>query len=183
MLTHVIDHQLYLKLFEPRDAEALFQLVQANRNYLREWLPWVDGTRSVDDTKAFIEATSVQFTNNNGFTSGVYWNSTLCGMISFHAMDWSNKKTSLGYWLAKPYQGHGIMTRTCREILSYAFTQLGMHRVEIRAGLHNYRSRALPERLGFTFEGIARESEWLYDHYIDHAVYSMLFSDWINKNE
>ncbi|MCR8645626.1 GNAT family N-acetyltransferase [Paenibacillus sp. N1-5-1-14] len=180
MLTHVIDNQLFLKLFEPRDAEALYQLIQSNRNYLRKWLPWVDGTRTIDDTRSFIESTSVQFTNNNGFTSGIYFNSLLCGMISFHAMDWHNKKTSLGYWLAESYQGRGIMTRTCKEVLTYAFTQLNMNRIEIRAGFHNYQSRAIPERLGFAYEGIARQSEWLYDHFIDHAVYSLLFTDWVN---
>ena len=42
MFTHRIDADLELRLLEPRDSAALFALVDANRGYLREWLPWVD---------------------------------------------------------------------------------------------------------------------------------------------
>ena len=47
-----------------------------------------------------------------------------------------------------------------------------------RAATGNAKSRAVPERLGFRLEGVARQSEWLYDHYVDHAIYAMLLEDW-----
>ena len=37
-----------------RDAKALFPLVEANRERLRRWLPWVDDNRSVLDSRVFI---------------------------------------------------------------------------------------------------------------------------------
>ena len=42
----------------------------------------------------------------------------------------------------------------------------------------NKRSCAIPQRLGFSQEGILRQSEWLYDHFVDMAVYGMLAQDW-----
>jgi ribosomal-protein-serine acetyltransferase len=42
----------------------------------------------------------------------------------------------------------------------------------------NEKSCAVPERLGFRREGIERQAEWLYDHFVDHAVYSALASEW-----
>ena len=49
---------------EPQ-AEAVFALVDENRDYLREWLPWLDNNRSVDDTRAFIKKSLEQMANNS----------------------------------------------------------------------------------------------------------------------
>ena len=57
---------------------------------------------------------------------------------------------------------------------------MGLNRIEIRCATQNVRSRAIPERLGFKEEGLIRDAEWLYDHYVDHIVYGMLESDWVN---
>ena len=50
-----IDRGTYLRLLNVNDADRIFQLVEQNRTYLSEWLPWVDGTQSVDDTNAFLD--------------------------------------------------------------------------------------------------------------------------------
>ena len=70
------------------------------------------------------------------------------------------------------------MTRSCKALVNFVFDEIGLNRVEIRAAVHNWKSRAIPERLGFTQEGIIRDAEWLYDHYVDHVVYGMLKREW-----
>ena len=95
-------------------------------------------------------------------------------MIGHHEVDRPNRSTSLGYWLDASHQGKGIMTASCRAMINHAFKELDLHRVVIRCATENHRSRAIPERLGFTLEGVARQSEWLYDHFVDLAVYGML---------
>jgi ribosomal-protein-serine acetyltransferase len=62
--------------------------------------------------------------------------------------------------------------------VDYAFSGLKLNRVEIACATENKKSQAIPKRLGFTEEGIARQAEWLYDHYVDHIVYGLLASDW-----
>ena len=69
------------------------------------------------------------------------------------------------------------MTRSCREMIAHAFSALGLHRVVIRCATENHRSRAIPERLGFKLEGIERQSQWLYDHFVDLAAYALLQTD------
>jgi len=63
-------------------------------------------------------------------------------------------------------------------MLDYLFEELGLHRVEIRCGTGNTRSCAIPERLGFTREGLLREAEWVNDRWLDLLVWGMLEVEW-----
>ena len=70
------------------------------------------------------------------------------------------------------------MTASCRSLINYAFTILNLNRVVITCATANERSCAIPLRLGFTHEGIARDAEWLYDRFVDHDLYALLRRDW-----
>ncbi|MDK8182603.1 GNAT family protein [Paenibacillus sp. UMB4589-SE434] len=178
MFSYNVSSEIQLKLLQPVYAEEIYEVTNHNRDHLREWLPWVDNMKSADDTKQFIESELQKFSNNNGFNCGMYYNDKFAGCIGFHELDWRNRKTSIGYWLAAEYQGLGIVTSACREMITYAFAEYGLNRIEIRAGEYNTKSRAVPERLGFTYEGSIRQAEWLHDRCIDHAVYGLLASEW-----
>lgn len=169
---------IQLRLLGDSDAPALFALVDRHRAHLRAWLPWLDSQRTAADSLQFVRLVRDQFRNNESLTLGVWYRSILCGVIGYHRFDWLNKSSMIGYWLASDYQGKGIMTESCRAMLDHGFRQLGLHRVEIRCATGNSRSRAIPERLGFVEEGIARHGEWLYERYVDLVVYSMLAPDW-----
>ncbi|KPV56151.1 alanine acetyltransferase [Paenibacillus sp. A3] len=178
MFKYRIDSQLELKLLEPGDAGELFRLTDDNRAYLREWMPWIDMTQTEEDSRGFIESARHKWAKGEGMTAGIVADGKLCGVIDHHSLNWMNRKAAIGYWLAASAQGRGIMTRACRAMIDYAFGELKLHRIEIMAGTGNTKSRAIPERLGFTQEGVARGAQKLYDRYIDLAVYSLLADEW-----
>lgn len=178
MFTYKIDDKVMLKMFDLGDAERLFDLTVGSKETLREWLPFIDYTKSVADTQSFIQSTMKQFADNNGFQAGIWYDGKIAGVIGFHQINWSNKSTSIGYWLGNEYVGLGLMTKSVRAFVDYALNELELNRVEIRAAVENTKSRAIPERLGFTEEGCIRQAEWLYDHYVNHIVYGMLKEDW-----
>lgn len=173
-----IDEELYLRLFEIGDAEELFRLTDNSRDYLREWLSWVDTTTTVDDSRGFIEHTLRAYEAESEFTAGIFYQGKLVGAAGFNNFDWPNKVGYIGYWLAEDFQGKGIMGRVCHALTSYAFNELQLNKVAIRAAFENKKSRAIPERLGFVKEGQFRQAEWLYDHYVDHVIYGMLENEW-----
>ncbi len=173
-----IDGNTELRLLEERHVPELFRLVDQNRAYLREWLPWLDDNTSPADTKKFVRHSLDKFAANNGFQVGIWFRGKLVGVIGYHGVDWVNRSTSIGYWLAAAYQGQGLVTRACQALVDYAFTEWSLNRVEIRCAVGNRKSRAIPGRLGFKEEGIIRQPEWLYDHFVDHVVYGMLASEW-----
>lgn len=178
MFKFIIDQDIELKILEERHSEEDFQTIDNNRDYLRRWLPWVDNTRSVEDVKSFIKSCLGQFADKGEFTAGIWHKGNFAGVISYMDLDWSHKKVSIGYWLSPKYTGNGIMTKACKTMVDYAFSELKLHRVEIRCAEGNHKSRAIPERLGFIEEGVIREEEWLYDHYVSHIVYGMLDVEW-----
>ena len=173
-----VDDDTGLCMLEERHAQELYDLVDANRSHLRAWLPWVDYERSVQDSKAFIKSALGQFASNEGFQLGIWYREQLAGVIGYHPINWSNRNVEIGYWLAQAFEGKGLMTRACRTLVTYAFDELGLNKVVIACATGNRRSCAIPQRLGFKQEGILRDAEWLYDHYVDHAVYGMLARDW-----
>ena len=70
------------------------------------------------------------------------------------------------------------MTAAVTALLRHGFRTLEFNRIEIRVGVRNRRSRAIPERLGFRHEGTLRQVERLGDRFVDHAVYGMLAPEW-----
>jgi ribosomal-protein-serine acetyltransferase len=178
IFSYKIDEKTKLKMLNLQDTELLYKLTDQSKESLREWLPFIDYNKSVLDTEAFIRSTMKQFSENNGFQAGIWYDEKIAGVIGFHAINWHNKSTSLGYWLGKGFEGSGLMTKSVKAFVNYAFVELKLNRVEIRAAVENKKSRAIPERLNFVEEGRIRQSEWLYDHYVDHVVYGMLAEDW-----
>jgi ribosomal-protein-serine acetyltransferase len=178
MFALTVDDETSIELLEEHHAEELFTVIDANRAYLRQWLPWLDGSRSTEDTRVFIRVSLQELATHNGFAGALRYQGRLVGGLGLHKIDWPNRATSIGYWIAERVQGRGLVTRACAVLLDHLFGELALNRVEIACATGNRRSCAIPERLGFTREGIRRESEWLYDHYVDLVVYSMLAAEW-----
>ena len=178
MFERRVDDEVTLALLEEQHAPELFRLLDANRAYLRQWLPWLDANTKPEHTVSFIHASLRQFAARDGLACGIRFHGALVGVAGLHRIDWANRRTGVGYWIAEAHQGKGLVTRACAGLLDYAFGELGLHQVEIGCAPGNLRSGAIPERLGFTREAVLRQREWLYDHFVDHVVYGMLSSEW-----
>jgi ribosomal-protein-serine acetyltransferase len=94
-----------LRLLEEQHAERLADLTERNRERLRTWLPWVDASRTVEDSKNFIRSTLKQFAENNGFQAGIWHEGRLAGVVGYYAIDWEHRSTSLGRVWGVPVPG------------------------------------------------------------------------------
>jgi ribosomal-protein-serine acetyltransferase len=173
-----IDDTIALELIDYHHAEALHQLVGANRQHLRVWLPWVDHMRSVDDFKKYIHSSKQRYANHAEMGYMVMAGQVMIGRLGLYNIDITNKSASIGYWLDQEWLGKGIITRCCKTIIEEGFTRLQLNRIEIRAAAENYKSQAIPERLGFKKEGIIRQGEFVNSQFVDLYVYSLLKNEW-----
>lgn len=170
---------LLLRPLTTDDADALFALVDANRPHLGAWLPFVGATKTVEDTRAFLQARTPPREERDGFEMGLVHEGRLVGALGAHGIDRHFSLTSLGYWLAEDAQGRGLMTDAVRAVVTHAFRDLGLHRVEIRVAPGNERSAAIPRRLGFVEEGTLREcARAPGGGWFDLRVFGMLAHEW-----
>ena len=167
-----------LRQFEMGDAERVFAVADRNRAYLREWLPWVDRTHCVEEIRDYIAARLEQLEANQGPNAAILLDGEIAGAVGCHPIDWANRNCSVGYWIDAACQGRGVMTRCCAAMTTYLFEEMAVHRVTIQCGVGNRKSCAIPERLGFTREGVMREAEWVNDRWVDLVVWGMLAQDW-----
>jgi ribosomal-protein-serine acetyltransferase len=173
-----VNDQTELRLIGRQHSEELFKLVDTNREYLRRWHPWVDVLRTTPEVEKTITGWQQQDAINRGFHACIWFKGRFCGMINHQHVDWPNRWTALSYWLDASHQGQGIMTSCCRTMIAHGFKDWDLNRITIECATPNTRSRAIPERLGFKFEGIVRGIEWLHGHFVDHAMYGLLRSDY-----
>ncbi|HUQ33243.1 MAG TPA: GNAT family N-acetyltransferase [Pyrinomonadaceae bacterium] len=174
MFSHRVDSHSELRTLEERHAELLFVLVEQNR----ERHPEIPQLYSLEDARIYIKRDLALFAENKGLGIGIWYQGDLAGVVRYHEIDWTNRSTELGYWLGAAFEGKGLVTTACRVMIDHAFNELGLNRVVISCASENQRSRAIAVNLGFTQEGILRQSDWLKDGFVDQVVYGILACEW-----
>lgn len=89
----------------------------------------------------------------------------------------SAESYEIGYWAVKEHRGRGYMTEAVLAVARWAFTELGIGRLEWRAEVGNTGSRAVAEKAGFQVEGLLRAGIIQRNTYRDCWVGALLPSD------
>lgn len=173
-----VQENLYLEQLNSNHTNELFILVNKNRTYLREFLSWIDINKSIIDTKIFIEYSLKDYKKLGSLQLVIILNNKIVGMVSLTEINKNNSKASIGYWLDEKHTKKGIMINSIKTLISYAFDTLSLNKLEIYCATDNPSSNKIPQKLGFIKDGILRENEYLYDHFVDHNVYSLLRCDY-----
>ena len=168
-----VDKEINLVFLQNSLATELYALVDTNREYLGQWMPWVKGTTSVTDIESFIERSVTGFAKGETLVCAIEYNGKLGGIISYNEISKALKKVVLGYWISSELQGKGIVNRACQKLIEYAFNELQMDKVEIRVATKNIPSRNVCKKLGCSLEGEVSNSENLNGSIVNHAVYAI----------
>jgi len=176
-----IKKNAFIRLLEPNDAQELFETVHRNRERLRAWMPWVDGTKSPQDTLSFIQET-IKGQATGDYQFAIIQDACIVGVIGYVRTDAANRSAMIGYWNDAQVQGQGLITLATESILTIGFNEMGLNRIVIRAQPSNTKSCAVPERLGFTAEGVEKQAELLNGEFVDLKVYVLLRADWLKQS-
>ena len=181
MFSYELDEHLRLEPPKLEHAEAAARVVQENLAHLKPWMPWAVDDYGLEHALQWIELSEKAATEDGTFGCVIMLDDNFIGSLGIHRLDVQNKHTALGYWIDHRYQGKGIVTRCVSVLIDYLFDKMELNRVQINCNVENVRSRAIPERLGFTQEGILRQVELVNDRFGDWAVYGLLSCEWRAK--
>ncbi len=76
------------------------------------------------------------------------------GSVGLHEIDDFGKEATVGYWLGKKGWRNGYMYEAAKEVLRFAFEDIGLRRIDIEADVDNEPSNGLIKKLGFQYEGM-----------------------------
>ena len=178
MFKHDLGDGAELRILEARHAAEFLEFVQANKDFLSEWLGWGETVKTLEDAQKFIQRGVTRYAEDGLPWVGIWLENQMAGGILFFPRDRFVNATEIGYWLGQNATGRGLMTKAVRAMLGLVFDELRINRLALHADVDNKPSRALAERLGFVLEGIERQSWSLHGKYTDNALYSMLREEW-----
>lgn len=164
-------------------AEELYAIVDKSRNTLREWLPWVDKTNSVEDefTGFLVGSCQKNWEEGCGFAYILYQKETnqILGIVDLFQINEKNQSAEIGFWLSDSATGHGYMQEAVLALESEGF-KAGLNRIIIRNDTLNMRSAHVAERCGYVLEGVMRQDIWddYHQHLRDTNIWSKLKSEW-----
>lgn len=178
MVSILIDESLLLRSLQPEDAGNLFKTVDASREHLRPWMPWVDATTKPEHSLEFIQQSIAQQSKQQGMVLGIIYNQELIGTVGMHNWDHYLKKAQLGYWIRKDHEGKGIVYTCLLRFIDFLFDKVKLNKVEVQFMPDNSRSAKVAEKIGFKVEGVLRDNFLLNGNYKDLVVAGLLRKEW-----
>jgi ribosomal-protein-alanine N-acetyltransferase len=84
---------------------------------------------------------------------------------------------TLGYWVGAPFARQGYMREALQAVVSHAFGEAGLSRLEAACLPENAASRGLLEKSGFKYEGVAQSYLQINGRWRNHVLYANLRTD------
>ncbi len=174
-ITITVSAQIHLSEFQPADQAACVEHLREKEIYdctLR--IPYPYREADFQDWLTIVEKATRQqgravhwaIRNEHGFLIGG------CGFDGFQVG--KSHRAEIGYWLAKPYWGQGIMTAVVRRLCAVAFAEFGLVKVSAQVFAHNPASARVLEKVGFEQEGYLRKQHVKDGHFIDTRLFALL---------
>ena len=158
---------------------------------------------SVDFLRSWEPTWASDHLSRKSFTNRVYWaqrsiskgtavplflirrsDSALLGAITLDNIRRGPAQAgTVGYWIGEASARQGFMREALNSVANYAFTELDLSRLESACLPENIASRAVLEKCGFKYEGVAQSYLQIDGRWRNHVLYANLRSDRRGKTD
>lgn len=172
--------RLRLRQDEPGDAEDLYAMLsdeETTRYYGSE--PY----QSLDEAREYIRLRRDDYAERKAIRWGITLkdDNRFIGSCGFRQFDEGFHRAETGYVLNRAYWGKGLMAEAVSAILTYGFTEMGLHRIEAVIDIANERSKNLLLKLGFHYEGNLRQRFVFRGGFEDEHYFGLLRDEWLAR--
>lgn len=175
--THIFTDRLLLRIPQRNDGKVVNLAIRESVQELKPWLPFVQTLPLEEETELNLEKAHDNFLKKESFRFLIFIKDTgeFVGVTSLQSIDWEIPKCEIGYWANSKFSGNGYMTEAVETITRLGVHTLRFKRIEIRCESENIKSRAIPERLNFTLEGILKNEDLSADgkRVTDTCIYAV----------
>ncbi|MGN1386274.1 MAG: GNAT family N-acetyltransferase [Bacillus sp. (in: firmicutes)] len=170
--------RLLIRMPVPGDGKTVYEAITASLPELKPWIPFAQKEQSEQDLEANVRQAHLDFLSRKDLRLHLFLKESgqFIGSSGLHRIDWTVPKFEIGYWIDSRFSGKGYMTEAVQGITDFAFTELKARRIEIRCDINNVKSRAIPEKLGYTLEGVLKNNAKALDsdQLVDTCVFAKI---------
>ncbi|MGP3992063.1 GNAT family N-acetyltransferase [Streptomyces sp. 3N207] len=172
--------RLVLRPFEERDEAAV--ATACDDPDIQRFVP-VPEPYTLKDAEDFVRGASpAGWRDDTMYNFGVFTHhgelAGSMGLVRLAQLRTTERQAELGFWTARGHRRKGYTAEAGRAVVEWAFTSLGVERLEWIAQVENEGSRAVAQRLGFVEEGVQRARIVHRGTRRDARIAALLPSDW-----
>ncbi len=172
------EDKVRLRMGRPKDWRVWRDLREISRPFLEPWEPtWPKDALAASHFLGTLRRQRREWREGTGYSFLIFAKSaqggaTLVGAIGLtEIVQAAAQKGTLGYWIGLPYADQGLMTEAVQLVLTFAFGDLALQRVEASCMPSNEPSKRLLQRLGFVEEGLAKAYLQINGRREDHMLW------------
>lgn len=170
--------RVYLRLPRMTDYPAWARLREGSRAFLEPWEPtWPDNDLARPAYRARMAAYARELETGEAFPFFLFRredNALLGGVRLFNVRRGVAQSGVIGYWIGQPHARQGYMLEAVQAVVSFAFRDLKLHRLEAACMPHNEPSAALLQKCGFQEEGYAPAYLKINGEWRDHRLFGIV---------
>jgi ribosomal-protein-serine acetyltransferase len=157
-------------------AEPLWRAVEASLSELRPWMAWAIDD-SYEHNRDFLTMCETMWQRGEAWTFTVFVDGSAAGTVGLGSCEPLISRAELGYWIRTDLAGRGLMTEAASAVVTFGFDEVGLHRLELHAGVMNANSNRVAEKLGFHRVGLLRDGSRGENGWYDCHLFDLLESD------
>ncbi len=166
-------NKISIRVLNSDDASDLLEYYTRNKDFLSKFEPHRDEEfYTVEVQKQSLIENYKEFIKGEGAHFGIYKAEKMIGRIRiYNIVHGVFKSAFIGYSMDEQYQGNGYMKEAVSLVVTYAYEELGLHRIEATTLVDNEKSQRVLKACGFNELGICKEYLHINGKWRDHVIF------------
>lgn len=166
-------NKISIRVLNSDDASDLLEYYTRNKDFLSKFEPHRDEEfYTVEVQKQSLIENYKEFIKGEGAHFGIYKSEKMIGRIRiYNIVHGVFRSAFIGYSMDEQYQGNGYMKEAVSLVVTYAYEELGLHRIEATTLVDNEKSQRVLKACGFNELGICKEYLHINGKWRDHVIF------------